>query len=292
MSLKYLLANLGFRLSIACALALLPPLGQGCSVLGSSGPSAVGQGKEYVSGHAEFDQFFHELFELQVAMAQAPDTQKSNRQALAEATGAGADAAPDALIEKVKERLDAVAAAGVHMRLVLPELARVGTSDERQSARLDVMGATPAEDGRTLIEAVQKAANDELTLLASLRRNKQRIDALPNRAATLDTQVDTVFRKSLAKRSEVHKNIEDAQKLIPLMRSRADELIGSTEQVLPRLKQAVDHNAAEFDRPPPPPPPPEPEPPPEEDKKTKKKKGSKQAPAPAPEPASGSEFEP
>jgi hypothetical protein len=70
-------------LPVALSLALLQP---GC-MFGGGGPSAVGQGQQYRSGDATFDQFFSELHELQVELAKAPADEKENRIALAKKLG-------------------------------------------------------------------------------------------------------------------------------------------------------------------------------------------------------------
>jgi hypothetical protein len=68
------------------ALLALTALQPAC-MLGGRGPSAVGQGQEYRSGDANFDQFFAGLYELQVEMASAPKLEKENRLALAKKLG-------------------------------------------------------------------------------------------------------------------------------------------------------------------------------------------------------------
>lgn len=70
-------------LPVALALAALQP---GC-LFGSPGPSAVGQGQEYRSGDATFDEFFAKLHELSVDLAKAPQEEKEHRIALAKELG-------------------------------------------------------------------------------------------------------------------------------------------------------------------------------------------------------------
>src|SRR5690606_35607590 len=80
----------GFVPASAVSLAILQP---GCGIFGSPGPSAVGQGRQYQSGDPTFDQFFAQLYELQVEVARAPKREEEIRQEIAKATKSDPEAA-------------------------------------------------------------------------------------------------------------------------------------------------------------------------------------------------------
>ena len=54
----------------------------GCSILGSPGPSAVSQGQKYQSGDPTFDEFFGNLYDMQVELAQSSASEKEIREEL------------------------------------------------------------------------------------------------------------------------------------------------------------------------------------------------------------------
>jgi len=61
--------------ALAISSAIVVP---GC-FFGSPGPSNVATGKLYVSGEASYDQFFSELYQVQLPMGQAGDREVANR---------------------------------------------------------------------------------------------------------------------------------------------------------------------------------------------------------------------
>jgi hypothetical protein len=219
---------------------------------------------------------------LQVELAEAPRTQNNQRAELGKALGLEGKSDPGAIAQALKARTDQITSdgEGIHLRLKLPELAQVSGSSTPQ---LEHMGS-PSEQSLGLLQLVETTAKQELLLIAQMRQARQKIEAFPTTVANLETQVDTVFRKSISQKSEVKKNLQDAKQLLPLMTNRTQEVIASAEQFLPMLRQSVDHGADEFDKPPPPPPPPPPEPEPEPEPPKKKGKGSKAAPPPPPPP--------
>lgn len=284
--------TLVFTLSIG---ALLP----GCGVLGSPGPSAVGQGLYYSSGNAHFDEYFVLFHDNQVAIGSCGDRAHATRADLIAALGLPADTTPETLIEKAKLAADELDKGGIHLRLTMPDLD--ATAPPTPSAKFDVMGGQPDDNKKKFVEAVENSANEGIKLIAELRNRKTALTQLRVDAITLDSQVDETFRKEgPSRKSEVHKNLVDAQKLIPLMDARADEVLRDETAFLKNLKPTVDRNVAAFDAPTAPPEQPQAPEPDDKDKKKKKKSKSSgtktssapaAAPAPAPAPA-GPGFEP
>ena len=56
------------RFALMFALCLGASSLTGCALFGGGGPSTVAQGKYYSSGNPQYDQYFIELYELQVQM--------------------------------------------------------------------------------------------------------------------------------------------------------------------------------------------------------------------------------
>src|SRR6185436_14978800 len=68
--------------------ALLVALSSGVGGCASNrGPSDVSQAKQYSSGNPEFDEFFSEVYQLQVALGKAPDRERAIRQQLSQTLG-------------------------------------------------------------------------------------------------------------------------------------------------------------------------------------------------------------
>lgn len=281
------------RTSMWIAIGLMPLVSPACSVFGSPGPSAVGQGLYYSSGNPHFDEYFVVFHDTQVAMGTANDRVKAASANLVTALGLPAETTHETLLEKAKLAADEIEAGGIHLRLTMPDLD--SQAPPAPSAKLDTMGGQPDDAKKKTIEAIEQCANEGLKLVAEMRNRKTTLSELQVQAITLDAQVDDAFRKEgPARKAEVHKNLRDAQKLIPLMDARADEVLRDETDFLKHLKPAVDRNVAAFDAPSAPPEQPQPG-----DEKPNKKKKSKSsgrssapAPAPAPAPTAGPGFEP
>jgi hypothetical protein len=282
------------RLSIWIALGLTPFVAPACSsVLGTSGPSPVAQGMYYSSGNPHFDEFFVVFHDSQVAMGSAGDRAKASTATLVTALGLPADTNHETLLDKTKLAADELESGGIHVRLTMPDLD--SPNPPAPSAKVDTMGGTPDDAKRKIIDAIQDSANEGLKLVAELRNRKTTLTQLRVQAITLDTEVDDAFRKEgPGQKHDVHKNLQDAQKLVPLMDARADEVLRDQIGFLKSLKPAVDRNVAAFNAPTAPPEQPQP---PEEEKPKKKKskssaKSSSSAPAPAAPAPAGPGFEP
>src|SRR5437773_2412477 len=87
-------------LLFAGGLALGAP---GC--FGSRGPSDVSQGKQYTSGNAEYDEFFSEMYQLQVALGKAPERERAIRQQLSAALAINPESRAEEIAAALSKRV-------------------------------------------------------------------------------------------------------------------------------------------------------------------------------------------
>jgi hypothetical protein len=223
-----------------------------CFLFGSSGPSMVGQGKKYQSGDPQFDEYFAELYELQIEMGKAPAREKEIRQDIAKVTHSDPDTSASMLAKKVEKRTQEIAEGGSGARLEVEG----AEGDGRASVKLELAGKELSGDDKSFLEAIEKAARDEAQILNRMREISRTIERMRALSVALDQQVDTAFRKGgPSKKSEVRKNLDDSRTLMPLMVARASETAEAAKNTLKRLSDAVDtKDSFKKDEPPPPPP--------------------------------------
>lgn len=222
-------------LRVAAPIFLMSAL-SACIIFGSPGPSAVGQGRRYVSGNAVFDQFFGQLFQAQLDMAKAPDQQKQIVRRLADKLGLDEDADESTVLGKVKDKADHLAKSGVGLRLAVTQ----STVATEASVSLHVSGNASREDERKFIKPVRKAAEDALQLIERMHKARRTFGELKAMDLSLEADVDDAFRlQGPAKRAEVRKNLHDAGILIPLMSGRAGDVADSTRHFLGGLSDAA-----------------------------------------------------
>jgi hypothetical protein len=269
--------------ALAVGVALLEP---GCFFFGS-GPSAVGQGRQYESGDRQYDEFFTLLYQLQVDLGRAPDQEKKIRTDLAAALQLQ-DASPSELGKRIKKQTEQIAGAGTGLKVQLNEDA---DDDDEARAEIQTVGKTLTPQDEKVVRVIERAARDELTLMVRMKKSDRQLDKLRADVMTLMQQADARFRKSVGKKKEVEKNLEDAQQLMPLMSTRAREVAQTAKVFIKQLEDAAHTDDGSFAAPPPPPEPefeeedagPPPPPP----------KGSKPAPAPKKKPTGpAADFEP
>jgi hypothetical protein len=277
--------------ALIAAFALTQPA---CFVFGSSGPSMVGQGKKYQSGNPQFDEYFAELFDLQVEMSKAPAREKEIRQDLAKITNSDPDASATMLAKKVEKRAKDLAEAGTGLALTVEG----ADGDSKPTVAFEVTGKELSADDKSYFETVEKVAKDEAELLGRMRKLTKELERMRALSIALDQQVDNAFRKGgPSKKSEVRKNLEDSRTLMPLMASRATETSEASKTALKKLAEAIaTKDSFKKEEPPPPPPveegaPATPDPdakPPAKDKPKPKSGGGSTPPPPPPPP----DFEP
>jgi hypothetical protein len=261
-----------------------------CFVFGSGGPSMVGQGKKYQSGDPQFDEFFAELYALQLEMGKTPEREKEIRQELARLTRSDPDTSSTMLAKKVEKRLEELAEAGSGTQLTLDGAEGVG----KASVSLELSGKELAGEDKSFVEGAAKVARDQAELLNRMREISSLLERMRALSIALDQQVDAAFRKGgPSKKSEVRKNLEDSRTLMPLMAGRATETAENTKSALKRLAEAMNtKESVKVEEPPPPPPIEEGTTPPIDQPGTDKPKpkpgGAPQPPRPPPPP----DFEP
>lgn len=113
-------------------------------------------------------------------------------------------------------------------------------------ATLRTGGETESADSKQLSELVQKTAKSELELLGRMTKAKKKLDKLASLSVALEANVETAFRKSRGRGSEVQKNLDDAQALIELMQGRAADVSKKAEHMLSKLEDAA---SAQLDAP-------------------------------------------
>jgi hypothetical protein len=235
--------------TLAVGAALLEP---GCFVFGS-GPSAVGQGRQYTSGDPQFDEFFTVLYQLQVDLGKAPEREKKIRTDLAAALQLQEEPSAVSLAKKIKKQTEQIAGAGTGLKVQLNE-----DADDDDEARADIqtVGKTLTPQDEKVVRAIERAAREALTLMVRMKKSDRQLDKLRADAMTLAQQADARFRKSVGKKTEVKKNLEDAQQLMPLMSTRAREVAQATKTFIKQVEESAHTDDGSFA---PPPPPPEPE---------------------------------
>jgi hypothetical protein len=282
-----------------------------CFVFGSTGPSLVGQGRKYTSGDPTFDEFFGTLHRHQVEMAKAPGMEKEIRKRLAGDLKMEKSVSGSLLTKKVGKVAAQLADAGTGLKLEVPQAVDDDAADEDDDTpskaspvSLKPVGRELQGDEETFVKSVERAARSEFKLLARMEARKRQLEKLKSTVAALDAQVDSTFRLGgPKKKSEVRKNLQDANTLIPLMIARADDVGGNAKKFLKKLGEVVNTDKGQFSAPAPPPavpvepeqlpapgttppaatpPPPAPEEPPATDKTKGKAKPAKPPPAKAP----------
>lgn len=220
-----------------------------CGVLSPQGPSDVARGEYYAAGQPEFDSFFIELHQQQVALLAAPNEPADARKNLTQALGLTPDASDDSLKSRLDQELKKLAGQGLRLRLDVPEPSQ--TLDA--SATLFSSEPGTATPFRTLLP-------QEATRLVRSRnrllKSKAELDQLRVTGITLEGHIDAAFRtEGPWKRDEVRQNLGDGQKLITLMQARAQEVVDKDAKLLELLSAsaATDPNLGKAPNAPPPP---------------------------------------
>jgi hypothetical protein len=277
--------SMKFRV-LALLVALLPGV-EGC--VGNRGPSDVSQGKQYSSGNAEYDEFFSEVHQLQVALGKAPDRERVIRQQLSQALGLDGASRAEEIAAAVSKRVGQLGKPPARLKLEVSGLEAKGSP----TSVMTTTGTISDQNDKAVATSIEQAGKDTATLLGDVRRSSAATDHLKAKAPALKAKVDATFGSTVRK-GDVAKNLNDAEQMIPLMASRAAEIEERTLELLKKLEKSVNSPQGEI----------QPtkvnlEPPPPKKGKDKPKSGQpktggqappKQAPPKAePKPQSGSE---
>ncbi len=213
-------------LKSALCLTLTLSLASGCSLFASKGPSDVARGEYYAAGKPEFDSFFIDLHQKQVELLDAPNEPAAARKNLAEAVALTPDASDDSLKERWNQELKKLASIGLRLRLEVPE----------PSTTLDASATLYASETATSTPLRTKLPQEATRLVRSRNRmlaTKAELDKLAVSGISLEGSIDQAFRTDGPwKRDEVRKNLSDAQKVITLMQSRAQEVVDLDSKLL------------------------------------------------------------
>jgi hypothetical protein len=268
-------------LSLKRILAVLALAVSGCALIGSSGPTEVARGEYYAAGKPEYDAFFIQLHQLQVELLAAPDDPRQVRESLTKAAGLTADASDDSLSSRLAQELKKLESRGLRVRLEIPEPSTV----------LDASATLHTSESGVSTPLRTSLPHDATRLVRSRNRmlaTKAQLEKLRVNGVQLDANVDTAFRSEGPwKRDEVRRNLNDAQKVMTLMASRAQEVQELDQKLLSLVASATttDPNLGKAPAYTPPPPAPEVAAPPKTAKRGSGRAGAAPRPATAPKPA-------
>lgn len=219
-----------FRLVV---LSLALALGTAACVT-NRGPSDVSQGKQYSSGNAEYDEFFNEVYQLQVALGKAPDRERAIRQQLSQALGIDGASRAEEIAAAVSKRAGQLGKPPAKLKLEISGLEAKGSP----AAVLTTTGTISDPKDKAVADAIEQASKDTASLLGDARRSIAATEHLKTQAPALDSKLDAAFGSSV-KKGDVSKNLKDAEQLIPLMSSRAAEIEERTLELLKKLEKSV-----------------------------------------------------
>lgn len=224
----------------------------GCQFFGLAGPTTVGQGRQYATGNKEFDEYFLELYQFQVKLAEAPAELQTARETLAKAAEVEPQKPNAELVDKLHARLEKMIASGVRVKL---EVTAPDPPDPAQTSASVKHSGTPSTADSELLTRIETSLTTLAKLRAGMALAPPRLTELRLLAGQLDAQVNEAFDLgSSAKRSEVRANLDDAVKVIALMLDRAKQVeTQSTELVTLLLDKAGTDDGSVGNAPPTPP---------------------------------------
>lgn len=226
--------------SSACSLALpVAAIGSALVVpaclFGSPGPSKVGQGQQYFSEEPSYDRFFASLYDAQVALGKAPDAEAQARGRIAQALALEVGASASVVGKALEKRVEALGKKGTVLQVRADNL-----DGDAPSVTATVTGTPAGPKDKSLVDAVTQAGPALAGLIVTSRKTAPKLDELETQARALEPGVDVTFRKGGArKKAEVRKNLDDALRLIPLMRIRAAEVEKNSRAMIDALVTAA-----------------------------------------------------
>jgi hypothetical protein len=226
-------ATLAAGALFACSLAALPA----CSMFTAHNQSTVAQGKYFAAGEPHYDEFFVGLFLLQLQMEQAPHLPELQRLNLAHAIGLTPRASSAEVGQRLNEEALKLRRTGLRMRLD-----QYPASEKPDSANAAVRTSERPNDRKTaaFVAQIETSATTLLRSIGELKQADDALDGLELAAGGLDASVDKDFAAAApGKQDEVKKNLADAHKLIALMKVRAGEVRGESEELLSTVSKAV-----------------------------------------------------
>jgi hypothetical protein len=220
-------------------------------------PTEVAEGRYFSAGNPDYDEYFVRVHRLQVEMAAAPNELVEARRLLGDALVSSPDAPAAQLAEKVKIALDRLAEHGIRTRV---EFRVPSPPDPPHTMAILTYSSTPGSNERQSLERIEAAVTRILRFAATMRAAGARASELRVDMARLESGVETAFREqSRGRRSQIHDNLRDAERVSVLMLARSDELARPAEALARELGSVL----ASYFKPWPVAPPPEPAPAPE-----------------------------
>ncbi|HKO53129.1 MAG TPA: hypothetical protein VJV79_35710 [Polyangiaceae bacterium] len=208
----------------------------GCAGFGSH-ESTVARGQYYASGDPYYDEFFVDLYLLQVGMAEAPKIPEAEHQRWIQLFELEPGATPAAIERRLREEALKLSRAGVHLRLD-QSLVADGPSGASTVIRSN---ARPKENpAATLLANVETSGTNLLHWMLTMKQRQETLDRLLLMTIRLDAGVDRTFAQApIGKLREVKENLADAHKLIALMCSRVEAVRAESEQLLAALTHGI-----------------------------------------------------
>lgn len=205
-------------------------------------PTKVAQGLKFEAGHPNYDPFFTELYEVQLVLGPAPDEEARIRARLARKLGAVEEASAKLLAKSVKSQTEKLAKQGIRLQLVVRGVEE--GAEEPPGAETIATGAALDRSAKKTADAIEQAAKDAAELLIQMRQAKTRSETLRQQAPALEPSIDAVFRTDARQKSRVKRNLEDAERLLPLMIQRAQQVGDDAEKLIDLLDTAVNTGPA------------------------------------------------
>jgi hypothetical protein len=229
--------SMKFRV-FALLLALSPGI-DGC--MNNRGPSDVSQAKQYSSGNPEYDEFFSEVYQLQVALGKAPDRERSIRQQLSLALGIDGASRAEEIAAAVSKRSGQLGKPPAKLKLEISGLEAKGSP----SSVLTTTGTISEPKDKAVADAIETASKDAASLLGDARRSSAVTEHLKTQAPALESKLDATFGSTVRK-GDVLKNLKDSEQMIPLMTSRASDIEERTAELLRKLEKSVNSPQGEI----------------------------------------------
>jgi len=199
------------------------------------GPSDVSQGKQFTSGNADYDEFFGEVYQLQVSLGAGPNREREIRQHLSQALDIDPESRAEEIAEALGKRASHVGKTAA-LKLTLSGMEEDGTP----SFVLTTTGTVTDPKDKAMVESVAQAGKDAATLLADARRAAAATEHLRKEAPTLEPGIDQKFGAAgPGKKDDVSRNLGDAERMIPLLASRATDIEERTSELLRKLEKAL-----------------------------------------------------
>lgn len=239
--------KLRFAFAVSACVAVTAAL-PSCALFGAGGPSLVAQGKYYSSGNPRYDEFFIQLYQLQVAMADAPRVPDDERKNVARALGMSPETPAEGVAQRLREEALKLGRTGLRTRL------EQNPAPENPQAASALIRATyrPKDNAAaSLISELEASATRLLRSAGEMKAAEVLLAKLEVEVIQLEADREKAFAEShFGKQSEVKKNLSDAQKLITLMKARGQDVQGQSERLLTALAKAVNTDDGSLSAPP------------------------------------------